>query len=177
MVGLVTRLDENAKKLSINKMHNLIVYAVVDFLKDKWGIKADIILNKKKSKTDIGEIQLSKDAVNKGVFNLSYDPNVSYRFLLRVLIHEMTHIKQVSKGEFGLSDNGKTIVWKDVFEISVSDYKKKQKNRKEYTNLPWEKEADVNMDDHSIIDSIINSKQWNSLKGKDATLDFMLDNI
>ena len=44
-----------------------------------------------------------------------------------------------------------------------------------YRNLPWETEADTNMT--SLYPMFINSKHWKDLKGKDGTLDYIIDNI
>jgi hypothetical protein len=44
-----------------------------------------------------------------------------------------------------------------------------------YVKLPWEMEADTNM--KNLYSTFINSKYWKDLKGKDATLDYIIDNI
>lgn len=41
--------------------------------------------------------------------------------------------------------------------------------------LPWEVEAVSNM--KSLYSQFINSKYWKGLKGKDATLDYIIDHL
>jgi hypothetical protein len=90
---------------------------------------------------------------------------------------KLTHVKQVSNGELGVSEDWKSIVWGDNYEVSVSDYKKIMKNFNEYKELPWEKEAYNNMWDETLRDELYASSYWNDLKGKDETLDFIIDNM
>jgi hypothetical protein len=44
-----------------------------------------------------------------------------------------------------------------------------------YMKLPWEAEANQNM--NSLYSAFIGSKHWKELKGKDDTMDYIIDNI
>ena len=50
-----------------------------------------------------------------------------------------------------------------------------RKNQMEYNKLPWEVEAITAT--YDLYDTFLNSKHWQSLKGNDATMDFIMDNI
>jgi hypothetical protein len=163
---------------SIKKYEKLLIDAVVNFFKDEWDFDAKIIVKKKQSNKFIGDISLNHNSIYNNKFTLHYNPNQSYHSIINSLIHELTHIKQVSKGELRPSDDWKYILWKDDFKISVHDYNKKIKNNpREYMELPWEKEALKNASDDSLYKKLFNSEYWINLKGKDINLDFIIDNI
>jgi hypothetical protein len=50
-----------------------------------------------------------------------------------------------------------------------------KKSPTEYMKLPWEVEANNNM--RGLYTQFINSKWWKDLRGKDQTLDYIMDNI
>ena len=95
--------------------------------------------------------------------------------MIKSLIHELTHIKQISNKELKPSDDYKNVIWKKNFILSVKDYNKASKNFNDYKKLPWEKEAYDNMD--KLYNPFIKSKYWTDLKGKNTTLDYIIDDI
>lgn len=161
----------------IKKHEKLFIDAVISFLKEHWDFDAKITVRKKQNSSLIGDISLNTNSVYNNKFTVHFNPNQSYLEIVKSLIHELTHVKQVSKGKLRPSDDWKHILWEDDFNISVKDYRKKMKDFNEYKNLPWEKQAYDNMLDLSLREKLFNSKQWKSLKGKDVNLDFIISNI
>jgi len=68
-------------------------------------------------------------------------------------------------------------MWKGKVGITVKDYNKlmKSKDISTYEKLPWEVEAYANM--KKLYKPFLNSEQWKSLRGKNASVDFAMDNI
>jgi hypothetical protein len=96
--------------------------------------------------------------------------------MIQSIIHELTHIKQVSKNQLLPNKDYTAIMWNGKEYINVKDYNKLMKsNHAEYNKLPWEVEAISNM--KNLYSKFINSKYWIGLKGKDATLDYIIDTI
>lgn len=178
-VSLINILREDIFKADsrIKKYEKLMIDAIISFLKEKWSFEAKVIVKKKTSKSMMGDISLTTSSVKKGVFTLHYNPSQSVIQQIKSLIHEMTHVKQVSKKELQPSEDWKSFVWKDTFTLPVKDYIKIMKDFNKYKELPWEEEAYVNMLDASLRQELFKSKQWKSLKGQDPTLDYILDNI
>ena len=161
----------------IKPYEKLFIDAVINFLKVEWNIDAKIIVKKKQSNQLIGDVSLTDNSVNKNKFTLHYNPNKSYIEIIKSLIHEITHIKQISSGELRPREDWKAIIWKDNYELSVKDYKKIMKDFNKYKELPWEKEAYSNMLDENLRKKLFNSKFWQNLKGKNPTLDYIINNI
>ena len=161
--------------LKMKYHEKLIVNAVILFMKSKLGFEAKITVKKKDSKTLIGDVILNDNSLNKNKFTLHFTPNQSYPEIIKSLIHELTHSKQISKKELKPSDDYKSLIWKNDYTLSVKDYKKTGKNFGDYKKLPWEKEAYANMD--KLYSPFLKSKYWTELKGKDTNLDFIIDNI
>lgn len=159
------------------KYENYIISAIVDFLKKEWNFEAKISVRKKQSKSLFGDIVLNNNSVVNNKFTLHFNPDQSYLSMIKTLIHELTHVKQVTKGELNPSSDWKSMIWKDDYVLSVSDYKKAMRNFAKYKELPWEAEAYSNMGDKELLNKFFKSKYWVGLKGKDATLDFIIDNI
>ena len=159
----------------IKPYEKLLIDSVIDFMQDMFKFKPKkIIVKKKKSNTHIGDVSLSDASMNKGKFTLHYNPDQGYRMQIESLIHELTHVKQISKGELKASDDWKIVIWKDDYKLSVKDLQKAGKNFQQYKTLPWEKEAYDNQ--HNLVDKYMSSKHFKNLKGKDPTLDFIIDN-
>lgn len=162
---------------TIKKYEKLLIDAVINFFKEEWDFDAKIIVKKKQSTKMIGDISLSHSSVNNNKFTLHFNPNQSYLEMIRSLIHELTHVKQVSKKELRPSDDWKSILWKNDYKLSVKDYKKSMKDINLYKEVPWEKEAYKNMADKPLRERLFTSEFWKDLRGLDDTLDFILDNI
>lgn len=162
---------------TIKKYERYMIDAVINFLKEEWNFNANIIVKKKQNNSFIGDISLNANSVSNNKFILHFNPNQSYLEVIKSLIHELTHVKQVSKGELKPASDWKSIIWNDDYEISVKDYKKVMKDFNKYKELPWESEAYKNMKDISLRNKLFQSEYWKKLKGKDDTLDFIIDNI
>lgn len=160
----------------IKPYEKLLVSAVVDFMKSKLGFNAQIIVKKKSGKALFGDVILNDNSINKNKFYVHYNPNQSYDYIIKSLIHELTHVKQISKGELRPSSDYTQVLWKGKPVISAKEYSNFQrKDINKYKNLPWEKEAYSNM--QPLYKQFLNSPQWNNLVGQDATLDYVLSNI
>jgi hypothetical protein len=169
-------LNENilVKDNKIKTYEKIIIDSVIEFMKIKLKFDAKIIVKKKQSTNLLGDIQLNYNSINNNKFTLHFNSNQGFNQVIKSLIHELTHIKQVSNGELKPSDDYKSVIWKENFIISVKEYYKLGKNIEEYKKIPWETEAYDNMG--VLYDDYINSKYWKDLKGIDYNLDFIIDN-
>jgi len=162
--------------LKLKPHETLMVKSVVAFMMDKYGFNAKIIVKKKDKVGMIGDISLNSNSVDGNKFYLHFNPNQSYKGIIQAMIHELTHVKQVSKGELLPNKDYTAIVWKGKEYINVKEYGKLMKSDvASYKKLPWEIEAESNMS--GLYSSFIASKYWKGLKGKDETMDFIIDNI
>ena len=178
MIKLKDLLSEDlfGTSLKLKPHETLMVKSVVAFMMDKYGFNAKIIVKKKDKVGMIGDISLNSNSVDGNKFYLHFNPNQSYKGIIQAMIHELTHVKQVSKGELLPNKDYTAILWKGKEYITVKDYAKLMKtNHSEYNKLPWEVEAIANM--NSLYSQFIKSKYWLGLKGKDTTLDYIIDNI
>ena len=178
MIKLKTLLNEDlfGTSLKLKPHEALIVKSVVSFMVDKYNFKAKIIVKKKDKVGVIGDISLNTNSVDNNKFYLHFNPNQSYTRIIQSMIHELTHVKQVSKRELLPNKDYTAIMWKGKEHINAKNYNKLMKsNIGEYIKLPWEVEANKNM--NNLYTPFINSKYWKELKGKDATLDYIIDNI
>ena len=178
MIHLKTLLNEDlfGTSLKLKPYESLMVKSVVSFMMDKYKFKAKIIVKKKDKAGMIGDISLNTNSVDNNKFYLHFNPNQSYKRIIQSMLHELTHVKQVSKGELLPNKDYTAILWKGKEYITTKEYGKLMKsNIGEYMKLPWEMEANKNM--NNLYTSFINSKYWKELKGKDVTLDYIIDNI
>jgi DNA polymerase III epsilon subunit-like protein len=72
--------------------------------------KRKVIVKKKNSKTMIGDVVLNDNSLNNNKFYLHFNPNQSIAMMIQSLIHELTHIKQISHKELKPSGDYKTIM-------------------------------------------------------------------
>jgi hypothetical protein len=178
MIKLKTILNEDlfGTSLKLKPHESLMVKSVVAFMTDRYKFNAKIIVKKKEKVGLMGDISLSSTSVDGNKFYLHFNPNQSYQRIIQTMIHELTHVKQVSNGELLPNKDHTTIMWKGKEYITVKDYNKLLKsNPSEYIKLPWEVEAITNM--KTLYPQFIKSKWWKSLRGKDATLDYIMDNL
>ena len=178
MIKLINILNEDlfGTSMKLKPHESLMVKSVVAFMMEKYGFKAKIIVKKKERVGLIGDISLSSTSVDGNKFYLNFNPNQSYERIIQTMLHELTHVKQVSKGELLPNKDYNAILWKGKEYITAKDYGKLMKsNPAEYMKLPWEVEAVSNM--KSLYSQFIKSKHWLGLKGKDNTLDYIIDNI
>ena len=174
--GFAESIDEDlfSSSLKMKPHETLIVNSVIEFMKSKYGFDAKIIVKKKESKGMIGDVVLNDNSLNNNKFYLHFNPSQSITMMIKSLIHELTHVKQISRKELKPSDDYKMILWKNKPIISVSDYKKTMKNFGEYKKLPWESEAYINM--AKLYKTFLNSSQWKRLSGGD-NIDYIKQNI
>lgn len=178
MIKLKDLLGEGlfTSNLKMKSHEKLLVSGVIEFMRKKFGFKSKIIVKKKENSALLGDISLNDNSLNKDKFYLHFNPNMSYKMIIQSLIHELTHVKQVSKKELKPTNDYKHLLWKGKEIISVKDYKTMgKKDVSGYKKLPWEKEAYVNS--KNLYKPFINSTEWKSLKGKDDTLDFIVKEI
>jgi len=150
MIRLKSIVNEDlfGTSLKMKPYEALMVKSVVSFMMDKYNFNSKIIVKKKDKTGLIGDISLNSNSVNK----------------------------QVSKKELLPNKDYSAILWKGKEYITAKDYNNLMKsNPKEYVKLPWEIEANNNM--NNLYSTFINSKYWKDLKGKDTTLDYIIDNI
>lgn len=178
MIKLKSVLSEDlfGSDLKLKPYETLLVKSVVSFMMDKYRFTAKIIIKKKDSKGMIGDISLNSNSVDGNKFYLHFNPNQSYKRIIQSMIHELTHVKQVSKGELLPNKDYTAILWKGKEYINAKEYGKLMKRDiQSYMKLPWEVEANGNM--NGLYSSFIGSKYWKELRGKDETLDYIMDNI
>lgn len=169
---IISQLFEGVIDKNIKLYERLIIDSVIEYMKSKFDFDVDISVKKMKSKTLIGDITLNSKAVNNHKFILTYDSNQGFDMIIKSLIHELTHIKQVVNGELKPSTDYSKIIWKNDFTLSVDDYNRIN-DINEHKKLPWEMEAYDNM---MLIDDYKKSEYWSNLKGKDPTLDYIISN-
>ena len=151
-----------------------MVKSVVAFMMDKFNFKAKIIVKKKEKAGMIGDISLNSNSVDGNKFYLHFNPNQSYKRIIQSMIHELTHVKQVSKNELLPNKDYTAILWKGKEYIGAKEYGRLMKTDvASYVKLPWEVEANSNMT--SLYPQFIKSKYWLELKGKDDTLDYIIN--
>jgi hypothetical protein len=160
--------------LKLKPYETLMVKAVVAFMMDKFNFKAKIIVKKKEKAGMIGDISLNSNSVDGNKFYLHFNPNQSYKRIIQSMIHELTHVKQVSKNELLPNKDYTAILWKGKEYIGAKEYGRLMKTDvASYVKLPWEVEANSNMT--SLYPQFIKSKYWLELKGKDDTLDYIIN--
>jgi len=158
------------------KPHDKIITgAVIEFMKSKLGFNGKITVRKKDNDSLIGDVTLNDNSLNKGKFTLHYNPNQSLTLQIQSMIHELTHVSQISKKQLTPSKDYKEILWKGKPALKVSDYKKLQKNFNEYKKLPWEAEAYSNMT--KFYKPFLQSEYWKGLKGQNEIVDQYIDNL
>jgi hypothetical protein len=178
MIKLKSILSEDlfGTSLKMKPHETLMVKSVISFMMDKYNFTAKIIVKKKDKVGMIGDISLNSNSVDGNKFYLHFNPNQSYKRIIQSMIHELTHVKQVSKNELLPNKDYTAILWKGKEYITAKEYGKLMKSDiQTYMKLPWEAEADKNM--NGLYSTFIGSKYWKELKGKDETLDYIMDNI
>jgi hypothetical protein len=178
MMKLKSILSEDlfGTSLKMKPHETLMVKSVISFMMDKYNFTAKIIVKKKDKVGMIGDISLNSNSVDGNKFYLHFNPNQSYKRIIQSMIHELTHVKQVSKGELLPNRDYTAILWKVKEYINAKDYGKLMKSDiQAYMKLPWEMEADKNM--NGLYSAFIGSKYWKELRGKDETMDYIMDNI
>lgn len=158
-------------KLNLKPFEKMLVIAIVDFMKRKMDMNPQISVKRGKGGDNYGDVSLNKDSIHNGKFTLTFNPNLGYTMLIRALIHELTHIKQISKGELKSNGTYDTIIWKGGTPVSAKDYKKAAKDFNIYSKLPWEKEAYNN--EKVLYNEFLKSDEFKKYVGKNDTYDMV----
>jgi len=164
-------LYENKLLGKLKPYEKLLFNAYIDFLQDyyKTNINVEISFRKPNTKKFFGWIDLI------GLQNKKYKIIVEHTLtgVLGKIGHEFTHINQFLKGDLNYSEDEKFIIWKKKEFMTVKEYAKIN-DFNTYSKIPWEKEA-YKMQD-KLPPLFFKSKYYKDLKGKDTTLDYLMDN-
>jgi len=154
--------------LEDKKYKKLLIDSYKEFLKDffKVNIKVNIKILKRTKSDYFGDVDIGMLRSKKYVIKVED----GYNFL-HYISHEYTHIAQFLRGDLDIEDG--FIIWKGKKFMSTNDYSNIN-NFDEYKKLPWEKEAYENQE--KLPKKFLNSSFCSDLKGKDATLDFGIEN-
>ena len=96
--------------LKMKPYEKKIVGAVIGFMKSKFKFDAKIIVKKKDKDGLIGDVVLNDNTLNKNKFYLHFNPRQSTELMIKALIHELTHVKQISRKELLPSSDYKELV-------------------------------------------------------------------
>jgi hypothetical protein len=164
-------LFENKLLGKLKPHEKLLFNAYIDFLQEyyKTNINLEISFRKPNTRKLFGWIDLI------GLQNKKYKIIVEYKpyGMLGTVGHEFTHIHQFLRGDLGYSKDEKYILWNKKEFITVKEYSKIN-DFATYKKIPWEAEA-YKMQD-KLPGLFLKSKQFKNLKGKNETLDFLIDN-
>lgn len=168
-------LESSIKGNDDEKYKNDIIKNFIKYGCEYLGIsdnRLTIKYGKSHKNRSFGNINLSEIKNGKNTINI--EKNHSFSYDLKMIAHELTHIKQIQKDELELSGDG-WLVWKKNKEITIDDYGLLTYEAQRH--LGWEQEAYANQE--SIPNEYARSKQFANLKSsvKDATARFVLDNI
>ena len=105
--------------LKMKPHEKLITSAIISFMVEYHNFRAQITVRKKNSKDMIGDISLTETSVEKHKFFVHVNPNQSYEQIIKSLIHELTHVKQVVKGELLPNKDYTAIKWMGDDYITV----------------------------------------------------------
>ncbi len=168
-------LVENNRKIKFmgtlrpweKKLYTAYIKFLMEHYKNNFDI--EISIRKPKNKFMWGWIDLI------GLKNKKYKIVVEYSLggLLGKIGHEFTHIHQFIKGDLDYTDDEKDFIWKKKINMSIKEYNNIN-DFNEYKKVPWEKEA-YKMQD-KLPGLFYKSSYFESLKGLDANLDFLIDN-
>ena len=166
-------ITEKTKLLGTLKKHEKLLYnAYIDFLKDYYKVTKDVTLSIRKptGKALFGYIDLM--ALREGKYKVIIQGGYG---ALEHIGHEFTHVAQYDRGDFNCTDDYKMLIWKKKEFVLVKDYAKLQgKDFEKYKKVPWEAEA---YKQQELLPGLFKeSKFLQELKGKDDTLDFLIDN-
>ncbi len=160
------------KLLGKLKKHEKILYNnYLDFLQEyfKTNINIEVSFRKPNKKRLFGWIDLI--ALSEKKYKIIVENN-PYEILGKIG-HEFMHINQYIKGDLRFTDDFKTFLWQGKENLTIKEYNKIT-NLSEYKKVPWEAEA------YQMQEKLPNlykkSEQYNTLKGQDPNIDFMLDN-
>ena len=173
----ITLLEDAKINFKYKKMLDcvkMLCHAAISFYLKKLNVKDDITINVRHLKSKIigGNVELGKKTQNKRVYSLNLDLTMGYKCLLGMIAHELTHIKQIHQKELYLDDS--QVVWKGQPIMNIENYKKKIcRSRKAHDDLPFEVEAREK--ENSLLNSFLNSTELKNLKGKDASLTYIIN--
>jgi hypothetical protein len=155
----------------LKKYEKILYESYIDFLKDYYKVNENITISFRKpnSKKFFGFIDLV--GLSTGKYKIVVE-NIHFGILGKIG-HEFTHIKQYCKGEFNFTEDYKTFIWKGKENMTVKEYNEIT-SYEEFKKIPWETEAYKMQEELPVLYK--KSKFYKEILGKDATLDFSLEN-
>ncbi len=162
-------------KTKLKDFEKILFKTAIEFYMDKLSIPKNVNLEVQsiKSKKYFGDLKLNKDTLKNNKFKVSFESDVMYPIALKVLAHELIHIKQVSEKE--LSVDGKNVIWKNKHFKTIPEFKKANNSKTSHDKMPFEIEANKNMD--ILYNQFLKSKELDSLKESNQTIKFIFDNL
>lgn len=165
----VYKRKDEAKSNYYKLVMEPIAHAVSDFMQDYYNFSAKIEFVPSKNNKFIGHIDLL-DKKNK----IYFQEDSSVIFVIKVLLHEITHIKQKVLGELYYDHTIGKLVWQKSELFDLDEYTQSG-NKAHHDSFPWEAEAERNMGE--LFSKFINSKYLKNLEGLNPTLDFVIESI
>jgi len=181
-VDYLNNINESVKIYGQKSIHLKKIYEVVTeyLIDDIIGEKVDFkVYFRKMARKHGGNIEINDTLRNlrdkKFKIFLNNTSGMVYQF--GMLAHEMTHTKQILRGELSVSEDNKYIVWKGEAYITVIELLKivDDYDFETYKNLPWEKEDYRNQKIYPK--KIMDSDTLTKLKGESEQMDYIIDFI
>lgn len=150
----------------------LIAKAIISFMKREYNFNAKITVRKVAHSGALGAVRISDASINRNKFYVSIGENHSVTEIIETLIHELIHVKQISKGELGVTNDWTGVTWKGDIYMTAKEYNKilkkvLKKGSRDYIDLPWELEAERNV--KKLYNKFMKSKEWNMISGEVET--------
>lgn len=171
--------DVNLKlKGAIDKYTPPLILDFIGYCRNSIGLNNDVItINfKQVNKNELGFVNFSKIVNGKNEVIIDKNANGNYKYILQILAHELTHIKQINNKELLIKDG--YFIWNQTKNLSIEDYNiiVKKYDFETYKNLDWEKEAYINQS--KIVEDYLKSDSFENLinKTEEPNLKFILQN-
>lgn len=106
------------------------------------GINENIKIKLVNLKNNVGQVRLNENS-NK-VASIEISKQAKGSVIKDFIAHELTHIKQINKGELQFKNGG--VIWKGKEVMTKKEFEKHSKVKtiddfNRYKSVPWEKEA------------------------------------
>jgi hypothetical protein len=150
-------------------IYKIIIDQYVKFLLGYFNlnVKIKIKMIKPNKSLKIGHTDFG--LANQKSFNVSVK-EASIYMILKYITHEIVHVKQIVNLELTVKDS--MMLWNNKEIISVTDYAK-NKDISTHKKLPWEAESYKYQE--ILLPVFGKSDLYTDLRGKDATIDWMMD--
>lgn len=156
----------------IKPYEKLLYSAYIDFLQEYFKTNINLTLHfvKPSNKDIFGDIDIK--SLEKKKYKINVENGISSVVLGRIA-HEFTHIYQYLNNSLSFSSDEKYLMWNGKDFMSIKEYNSIT-NFQEYKKIPWEAES-YKMQ-NKLPNLFKKSKYYKDLKGKDISLDFLMDN-